>query len=122
MPTYLVDFATLERFSKKVNDYEFRGVYWEEPERFVVEVPTVSTSGAFMGVVWRCEIPKADVANLVVIHSGSDVSEADVIKYFETAFLGVYTRVLGTPKMDITITEEIAEPVPFTSEGISVKS
>ena len=107
MNTYLVSFDRLERISSKIDETGKRGIYWETPTRFIVEVPVVSNRGSYMGVTWRCEILKSTLESLMARKVAVPPEEMLVERLFENIFLSEYIKVEGKFGE-----EEEAEPLP----------
>lgn len=94
MPTYLVNFDAIEKYRYSVDTYEpHAGVYWVTGDRIILEVPSVSGHGAYMGVTWRCELSKLELVEFMRQRSGGDVEAKVLIGAFEEAYLSKYTRV-----------------------------
>ena len=93
--TYFVSFDEIMKIGRKIDEIGYRGLYWEDDSKFVVEIPVVSNKGAFMGVIYRCEIHKGNIESFVKERLPSVPEGISYAKVFEISFLNVFKKVLG---------------------------
>ena len=96
MLVYLVSFDDINKYSKKVNEYGYTGVCWQTQDEYIIEVPRVSVkTGAATGIVFRANISKKFVFEIMNDRLPSMPEDEDLLGAFEQMFLGGYLKVLG---------------------------
>jgi len=95
-PAYLIGFDEMVRVTSEKSTDEQRGIYWETETQFVIEYPVINNAGQSMGFVFRCELNKMDLKNLLLRLSPGleDVELEYAIRVFEGSYLTHFYKVV----------------------------